>query len=120
MAAFTPEEFKARSSPVFDAIDDADVQTALDIAACTVSETNWGVGKYPQGIYFLAAHFLTTEYLLKNAGSIAETVNVLPQTIQSEKIKSWSASYSSAGQNAFSSEALGTTQWGSFNPLPRR
>ena len=117
MAAFTPTEFKDRASPAFDAVDDADVQTYLDMAACYVSEKNWGACRYPHGIYYLTAHLLTYEEILKAAnGATGDNLSggvsaIGAGVVKSEKIKSWSASYE-VSSDAFTQEAFGLTAWG--------
>ncbi len=114
MAAFTPTEFKDRASPAFDAIDEADVQLYLDMAACFVSESNWGPCKYPHGIYYLTGHFLTFEELLKaaNANGIGGGTNAVPAEVHAERIKSWAVTYANGGGDASDDDALSRTSWG--------
>lgn len=117
MAAFTATTFKARSSPAFDAVDDADVDIALDIAESYVSETDWGDSRYHHGVYFLAAHWLTAEEMLKagNGSGVSGGVGSVPAgAVTSEKIKSWSASYASPSASKMTLEemSLSVTAWG--------
>lgn len=119
---YTPAEFKAKASPAFDNVDDADVQEALDMAEWFVSEASWGPNRFKYGFYYAAAHYIVCDYMLKNNtdvdgnGDISGGATAIAAgVISMERIKSWAASYAvgdGSEDSIFGSEPMQLTAWG--------
>lgn len=110
----TPESLYAKSRGVFDSVDDACVQEAIDEAVRYVSEVDWGC-RYDDGIFYLACHILAEAASIEVAasdGGASATVGAIPAgPVMSEKILTWSASYSVSEGGVFD-DAFATTTWG--------
>lgn len=108
----TPSTLKDRA-PVFAEVNASAVQSAIDEATRWVSESQWGPSHYNDGVFYLACHILEESAQLNAEGVTPGTSGdrVAPGPVQSEKILTWSASYSVSEGGVFD-DAFATTAWG--------
>lgn len=112
--AVTPDDLYTRSRGAFNTVDPDDVQLAIDEAERYVSQSNWGA-RADDGVFYLACHILAETAMIVEAaddGGPAATGGAVPAgPVQTEKILSWSASYSVSEGGVFDDE-FSTTTWG--------
>jgi len=111
----TPGTLRTKAQGAFDSVDDEAIQLAIDEAGRYISAENWS-GRLDDGVFYLACHILaelaTVADAAADGGGAAATLGAVPAgPVSTEKILSWSATYSVSEGGVFD-DALATTSWG--------
>jgi hypothetical protein len=109
---FTPAEFKIRF-PEFATVDDSLIQPQLDRAEKLLIESVWGDCYYEDGVYLLAAHFLSIQQRRAADGSTGSSAfgPVTSRSVGDVSVSFGRRAVTSTAEEFYTSTPYGQEYW---------